>query len=82
MSLSPGDGELLQIKGVCLLTPVLSLGVGGVGHRPCHHRAANALGNSVTQVPHRGSLAGKHSVASRESGEMRLSLRSDWPGSR
>lgn len=56
--------EESRIKGVCLLTPVLSVGVGGVGHRLRHHRAANALGNSVTQVSHRGSLAGKHSVAS------------------
>lgn len=49
---------------MCLLTPVLSVGVGGVGRRPHYHRAANALGDLVTQVPHRGSLVGKDSVAS------------------
>lgn len=70
-------------KGVCLLTPVLAVGMSGWGRpRHCHHRAASTLGNSVTQTPCTGRLAGKHPVASRESGDMRISVRSDWPGSR
>lgn len=60
VSLSQRNGELLEdsgIKGVCLLTPVPPVGVGGVGHRHRHHGAANTLGNLVTQVAHRGGLA-------------------------
>lgn len=83
MSVSQGGTVTTEsgIKGVCWPTPVLTLGVGGAGHRLCHHRAANTLGNLVTQVPYRGPLAGKHRVAPCESGEMWMSLRNDWPGS-
>ena len=41
----------------CLLTPVLT-GVGGVGHRLFHNRAANTLGKWVIQAPQRMGLTG------------------------